>query len=56
GHARRVADLSRSVGRDMGLTEPDLRVLEYAALMHDIGQLSLVDPVPAGATAALPAR
>ncbi|MFD3825147.1 HD-GYP domain-containing protein [Streptomyces sp. NPDC058625] len=55
GHARRVADLSRSVGRDLGLTEPDLVVLEYAALMHDIGQLSLVDPVPAGATAALPA-
>ncbi|MFD5660488.1 HD-GYP domain-containing protein [Streptomyces hirsutus] len=55
GHARRVADLSQSVGRDLGLTEPDLTVLEYAALMHDIGQLSLVDPVPAGATAALPA-
>ncbi|WP_367320916.1 HD-GYP domain-containing protein [Streptomyces sp. HUAS ZL42] len=54
GHARRVAALSRAVGRDLGLSEPDLTVLEYAALMHDIGQLSLVDPVPAGATAALP--
>ncbi|WP_369193781.1 HD domain-containing protein [Streptomyces djakartensis] len=55
GHARRVAAVSRAVGRDLGLTEPELAVLEYAALMHDIGQLSLVDPVPAGATAALPA-
>jgi HD-GYP domain-containing protein (c-di-GMP phosphodiesterase class II) len=55
GHARRVAALSRAVGRDLGLTEPDLTVLEHAALMHDIGQLSLVDPVPAGATAGLPA-
>ncbi|MFD7404920.1 HD-GYP domain-containing protein [Streptomyces sp. NPDC059866] len=55
GHARRVAALSRAVGRDLGLSEPELTVLEYAALMHDIGQLSLVDPVPAGATAALPA-
>ncbi|MFF8030091.1 MULTISPECIES: HD-GYP domain-containing protein [unclassified Streptomyces] len=55
GHARRVAALSQAVGRDLGLTEPELTVLEYAALMHDIGQLSLVDPVPAGATAALPA-
>ncbi|MFF1450574.1 HD-GYP domain-containing protein [Streptomyces sp. NPDC058274] len=54
GHARRVAVLSRAVGRELGLSEPDLTVLEYAALMHDIGQLSLVDPVPAGATAALP--
>ncbi|MFB7737473.1 HD-GYP domain-containing protein [Streptomyces sp. NPDC056112] len=56
GHARRVAALSRAVGRDLGLTEPELTVLEHAALMHDIGQLSLVDPVPAGATAGLPAE
>ncbi|MFC9925499.1 HD-GYP domain-containing protein [Streptomyces sp. NPDC127190] len=54
GHARRVAALSLAVGRDLGLTGPELTVLEYAALMHDIGQLSLVDPVPAGATAGLP--
>ncbi|MBK3623890.1 HDOD domain-containing protein [Streptomyces sp. MBT49] len=55
GHARRVAALSQAVGRDLGLPEPELTVLEYAALMHDIGQLSLVDPVPDGATAGLPA-
>ncbi|WP_369391771.1 HD-GYP domain-containing protein [Streptomyces sp. CG1] len=53
GHARRVAALSLAVGRDLGLTEGELTVLEYAALMHDIGQLSLLDPVPAGATAEL---
>ncbi|MCX4548328.1 HDOD domain-containing protein [Streptomyces sp. NBC_01267] len=53
GHARRVATLSRAVGRELGLSEPALTVLEYAALMHDIGQLSLVDPVPDGATARL---
>lgn len=55
GHARRVAALCTAVGREMGLSGPELTVLEYAALMHDIGQLSLVDPVPAGATATLPA-
>lgn len=55
GHARRVAVLCTAVGREMGLSGPDLTVLEYAALMHDIGQLSLVDPVPDGATASLPA-
>ncbi|HET9382274.1 MAG TPA: metal-dependent phosphohydrolase [Streptomyces sp.] len=55
GHARRVAALGLAVGRDLGMTEPGLTVLEYAALMHDIGQLSLVDPVPSGATAGLPA-
>ncbi|RSS31898.1 HD domain-containing protein [Streptomyces sp. WAC05858] len=55
GHAREVAALSRAVGRELGLSEPRLTVLEYAALMHDIGQLSLLDPVPAGATEPLPA-
>ncbi|MFJ8883547.1 HD-GYP domain-containing protein [Streptomyces sp. NPDC102402] len=55
GHARRVADLSTAVGRELGLAGPELTVLEYAALMHDIGQLSLVDPVADGATAVLPA-
>jgi hypothetical protein len=54
GHARRVAELSLAVGRELGLSGSELTVLEYAALMHDIGQLSLVDPVPAGATALLP--
>ncbi|WP_314171996.1 HD-GYP domain-containing protein [Streptomyces winkii] len=53
GHARRVAELSCAVGRELGLTDPELTVLEYAALMHDIGQLSLVDPVASGATEAL---
>ncbi|MFF2013089.1 HD-GYP domain-containing protein [Streptomyces sp. NPDC058195] len=55
GHARRVAALCRAVGRELGLSGSRLTILEYAALMHDIGQLSLVDPVPDGATATLPA-
>ncbi|RPK58395.1 hypothetical protein EES43_19960 [Streptomyces sp. ADI96-02] len=54
GHARRVASLAVAVGRELGLTGERLTVLEYAALMHDIGRLSLVDPVAAGATAGLP--
>ncbi|WP_142213775.1 HD domain-containing protein [Streptomyces sp. SLBN-118] len=54
GHARRVAALCTAVGRELGLSGADLTVLEYAALMHDIGQLSLLDPVPDGATALLP--
>ncbi|MFI1222346.1 MULTISPECIES: HD-GYP domain-containing protein [unclassified Streptomyces] len=55
GHARRVAALATAVGRELGLTGPQLTVLEHAALMHDIGQLSLLDPVAGGATARLPA-
>jgi HD domain len=50
GHSARVAKLSVSIGRELGMPEPALLELEYAALMHDIGQLSLRDPIPGGAT------
>jgi hypothetical protein len=50
GHSHRVSRLAVSVGRGLGMPEPDLLALEYAALMHDIGQLSLRDPIPGGAT------
>ncbi len=50
GHSRRVSVLAVAVGRELGMSEPDLLDLEYAALMHDIGQLSLRDPIPGGAT------
>lgn len=50
GHARRVMTLSVAVGREFGLTDAELLDLEYAALMHDIGQLSLADPIPRGST------
>jgi response regulator RpfG family c-di-GMP phosphodiesterase len=50
GHARRVSDLALAVGRELGLGEADLLDLEYAALMHDLGQLSLDSPVHGGAT------
>jgi hypothetical protein len=56
GHSRRVAKLAVSVGRELGMSEPDLLNLEYAALMHDIGQLSLLDPIPGGATVLVSAR
>ncbi|MEU4115889.1 HD domain-containing protein [Kitasatospora sp. NPDC028055] len=55
GHARRVADTACALGRELGLGTRELALLEYAALMHDVGQLSLVEPVPDGATALLPA-
>ncbi|MEZ0074480.1 HD-GYP domain-containing protein [Planotetraspora sp. GP83] len=50
GHSRRVSQLALAIGRELGMSEPQLLELEYAALMHDIGQLSLRDPIPGGAT------
>jgi putative nucleotidyltransferase with HDIG domain len=50
GHSVRVAELAQAMGRQLGLGERDLRDLEYAALLHDIGQLSLTEAIPGGAT------
>ena len=50
GHSRRVSELAVAVGRELGMSDADLLDLEYAALMHDIGQLSLTEPIPGGAT------
>lgn len=50
GHAERVCDLSVRIGRLLGLGDRHLRDLEYAALLHDLGQIALRDPIPGGAT------
>ncbi|HUO47045.1 MAG TPA: HD domain-containing protein [Acidimicrobiia bacterium] len=44
GHADRTAGLALSVGKDLGLSRADLDDLEYAALMHDIGRITLTEP------------
>jgi hypothetical protein len=49
-HPSRVASLSVAMGRDLGMSERDALDLEYAALLHDIGQVALREPIPGGAT------
>ena len=50
GHAERVAELSVRIGRRLGISDSALRDVEYAALLHDLGQISLIEPIPGGAT------
>jgi hypothetical protein len=50
GHARRVADIAVGVGIELGLGTEQMRQLEFAALLHDVGQMSLTEPLPGGAT------
>lgn len=50
GHSRQVAQLCRGVGVRLGVTDRALATLEEAALLHDIGQVSLDRPIPDGAT------
>ena len=41
GHSVRVAAYSAQIGAEMGLSPAQLDSLEYAALLHDLGKLSL---------------
>ncbi|MDH3469911.1 MAG: HD domain-containing protein [Acidimicrobiia bacterium] len=44
GHSTRTAALARAIGQDLGLGPNDVTGLEYAALMHDIGRITLNEP------------
>jgi hypothetical protein len=52
GHADRTARLSVAIGKEIGLRPDRVQLLEYAALMHDIGRITLTEPsvVEAGYT------
>ncbi|MGZ4517819.1 MAG: HD-GYP domain-containing protein [Mycobacteriaceae bacterium] len=49
-HAERVTRTSCAIGRELGMGQRDLTDLEYAALLHDLGQVALREPIPRGAT------
>jgi hypothetical protein len=49
-HAARVTELAVAIGRDLGMPPREITELEYAALLHDLGQVALRDPIPGGAT------
>lgn len=44
GHAAATAMLASNVARGMGMRPDDVTQLEYAALLHDIGRITVEDP------------
>jgi hypothetical protein len=44
GHSTRTADLAVAVAQELGLHPNDVVELEYAALMHDVGRITLNEP------------
>jgi len=50
GHSDRVTRLALAVGAELGLRHRRMQRLETAALVHDVGQLSLSEAILAGAT------
>jgi HD-GYP domain-containing protein (c-di-GMP phosphodiesterase class II) len=44
GHSRRVADIAVEIAQEMGVEGKRVEEIQYAALLHDIGRVSLPDP------------
>ncbi len=44
GHSTRTADLAIAVAQELGLHPNEVVELEYAALMHDVGRITLNEP------------
>ena len=44
GHSDRTSGMAIEVGQDLGLTPDEVTDLQYSALMHDIGRITLNEP------------
>ncbi len=45
GHSQRVGDLAMEIGRELGLTERELKQLHYGGILHDIGKIGIVETI-----------
>lgn len=45
GHSQRVADLAVDIGRELGLSEAELKKLRYGGILHDIGKIGIVESI-----------
>lgn len=50
GHSERVAALATRIGREFRLSSSEMETLEFGALLHDIGKISLDDSILAKKT------
>ncbi|HYV46810.1 MAG TPA: HD domain-containing phosphohydrolase [Myxococcaceae bacterium] len=45
GHSQRVGDFAVEIGRELGLTERELKHLHYGGILHDIGKIGIVESI-----------
>jgi putative nucleotidyltransferase with HDIG domain len=45
GHSQRVGDISAAIGRELALSEPEVKLLRYAGILHDIGKIGIIDTI-----------
>jgi len=45
GHSQRVGEIAVSIGRELGLTERELKHLQYGGILHDIGKIGISESI-----------
>jgi HD-GYP domain-containing protein (c-di-GMP phosphodiesterase class II) len=45
GHSQRVADLCVEIGRELGMTERQLKQLRYGGILHDVGKIGIPEVI-----------
>ncbi len=45
GHSDRVAKYSVGIARALGLSDEEIKMIEYAAILHDVGKISIPDEI-----------
>jgi HD-GYP domain-containing protein (c-di-GMP phosphodiesterase class II) len=45
GHSQRVADLAVDIGRELSLSEVELKRLRYGGILHDIGKIGIMESI-----------
>lgn len=45
GHSQRVADVAVEIGRELALTDRELKQLQYGGILHDVGKIGIIEPI-----------
>ncbi len=45
GHSQRVGDVAVEIGRELNLTEREIKQLQYGGILHDIGKIGIVESI-----------
>jgi putative nucleotidyltransferase with HDIG domain len=45
GHSQRVGDMAAEIGRELGLSEREVKQLRYGGILHDIGKIGITEPI-----------
>jgi HD-GYP domain-containing protein (c-di-GMP phosphodiesterase class II) len=45
GHSQRVGDVAVEIGREMTLSERELKQLQFGGILHDIGKIGIVESI-----------